>query len=312
MKNITCCIAVSFLSYLSFSCQSDEVKVPEFNVATADLVVAAGEPVTFDFIGNPDFITFFSGENGKKYENVNRSTAEGKPILQFTSLRANGSQDGSLQVMVSNDFQGILPGNQPTTIKRISDATWLDITSRVQLSEGASKHSGEIDLSDFGALEKPVYIGFKYTGKSGSIQNKWTISGLSIVNKLPDESVYTLANLTSGVIANYGIANIFSPGWVAQRITNEYNWVVASSSLTVTGATATASEDAEAWVMSGPVQLREVTPDVGIFVKGMDIKTEDFSYIYTSPGTYSATFVGASTNIYGSKEIIRTVNVNVQ
>lgn len=311
MKNILCIAGGLFLSILLHSCQKDDLNPTDFSISTATTTVKAGERVVFNLIGNPDFVTFFSGENGKKYENAQRSSFEGKPILQFTSARANGTQEGSLSLMISNDFKGIVPGDRPTTINRISEAKWVDITSRAQLSNGAATASGEVDLSDFASDKEPVYIGFRYVGKSGSIQSKWTISALTVVNRLTDGTSYTLANLTSGVLTNYGIANIFSPGWVSQQIVNDYNWSISGSALTITGSTSAQAGDAEAWVMAGPIQLREVCPDIGTFVKGMDVQINNYSYTYPSPGEYVATFVGASKNIYGEKEVVKTVRLTV-
>src|ERR1700753_3423253 len=82
-------------------------QAPVFDVTTPKTTYAVGDSVLFTMTGNPDYITFFSGEQGLNYNNVNRFTAAGVPKLQFTSTRANGTQANSLQLMVSSDFAGL-------------------------------------------------------------------------------------------------------------------------------------------------------------------------------------------------------------
>jgi hypothetical protein len=312
MKRIKLYIAIFVLGYAGLACQPNDINNSEFEVQIAKPTVKVGEAVTFNFSGNPDFIAFYSGEPGKRFGNLARKKSAGKTTLQFTSLRANGQQQGSLRLMVSVDFSGVVPGDQNATVQAISNARWTDITDRAKLSEGASQASGAIDLSDFAAAGKPVYIAFKYLGKSGAIQNKWTINGLSVVNTLPDASAYTIANLTATPITNYGNATINSPGWVAYSV-KIYNWVLSTSSLVITGATSTAAatEDAEAWAITGAIDLQTVTPDVGIFVKGMDTKVASFSYVYLNEGNYTASFVGAANNFNGKNEVVKEIQLTV-
>ena len=51
---------------------SDDVESVDFNVRVEGTAVA-GSPVTFVFEGNPDYISFFSGEAGEIYANRNRT-----------------------------------------------------------------------------------------------------------------------------------------------------------------------------------------------------------------------------------------------
>lgn len=298
-------------------CKKSILDTPTIDVSTTEVTYKAGKAVTFQLTGNSDIIYFYSGEIGKRYAYAGRVSAAGIPQMQFTSLRANGTQTGSLRLMISSDFPGITVGgdsiSKDATFKKIAAATWTDITNRTLLSTGSSTASGIIDLSDIAQSAKPVFIAFKYLASAGSIQNKWTISALTIKNTLADGTAYTLANTISAAITNYGVATVFSPGWVFYTLSNTYGWSLSTNNLVITGATTVvgATASAEAWTIMGPVDLTKVTPDVGTNLKGLDTRLSSYSYTYGTAGTYTATFVGATNNISGKCEVARQVEIAV-
>ena len=293
------------------SCTKEEAVVPVFEVSTAKTTYKANEIITFNFSGNPDVISFFSGENGKKYAQLGRESAAGTPKLAFTSLRAQGSQPGSLQLMVSTDFPGI-GADSSATVARIAAASWTDITSRAILSAGASVASGSVDLTDIAAGGKPVFLAFKYTGTAGTVQNKWTISGLTVTNTLADGTVYTIGNLCTAAIANYGVSTIFSPGWVAYRVSGGANWAPGSSLIITGAATAAGSTgNSEAWAFSGPINLNKVSGDVGTAIKEASTRVSSYNYAFSTPGEYTVTFRAANTNVYGSHDVIKEMTLTI-
>lgn len=211
------------------------------------------DTVQFSFTGNPDIITYYSGEVGKRYVYANRISAAGTPQLQFSTIRANGAQANSLSVLVSTDFKGVVANtvygvlirDTVNTNANIAAATWTDITSRATLSTGATTAvaSGVVDLSDFLTSGKPVYIAFKYNAVAGSIQNKWTVSGVTVNNVLADGTTYTIANLNASTTSftNYGNTT-YGPGWAVSfdpaKNANKYAWVYTDkTSLLITGST---------------------------------------------------------------------------
>lgn len=286
-----------------------------FNVTTQQLTINAGDTVRFSFSGEPDMISFYSGETGKRFIYRNRAVAEGTPVLRFRSARANGSQPNSLAVMVSGDFQGIAVGDTATTISRIGSATWSDITSKAILSAGTQVSSGTIDLSDF--ISKPVYLAFRYTAQIGTVQNKWTIDSFTVKNVLNDGTSYEIANLNgnSTLYTNYGVP-AFSPGFVSYRVKNLYNWIISQASLVITGADTApwATATAESWAIIGPIDLKKVTPDIGAVIKTVSQNMGDlrFSYRYTTPGTYQAAFYGGRVSIDENEQAVKTITITVK
>lgn len=314
--------------------KKNEAQPVSFEVTTtkADGTAASSfsskDLVQFNFAGNPDMITFYSGEVGKRYQYSTRTTATGTPQLQFSSLVANGTQPGSLSLLVSTNFKGavtkILNGavtrDTAATNADIAAATWTDITSRATLSSGGTTavSSGTINLSDL-SKGQPVYFAFKYTAAAGSIQNKWTITNFAINNVLNDGTTYTIANLNAPTtaITNYGVST-YGPGWAvsfdATKNTNNIGWVYTDkTSLVITGSTTAAAATAgvEAWAITGPIDLTRVTPDAGTSIKGISARLPSFQYNYATPGSYNAVFVAVNATSDENKTVTRTSTITV-
>jgi hypothetical protein len=289
----------------------------DFNVSVQKNTLALGDTASFSFTGNPDIISFYSGEIGKRYEYRDRVTANGKPLLSFRTTRANGSQANSLQLLVSADFPGVTANDTTLTKTKITSSTWTDITSRATLSTGTALASGNIDLSDFAANDKPVFIAFKYLATTGSIQNKWTVDSFVLNNVLDDGTTYQIANLNFANVSflNYNVPT-FSPGFVAYKIKANYSWNISTTSLIITGATsaAFATVAAESWAIIGPINLKKVSPDIGAVIKvvSQNTQTLKFTYKYPAKGTYNATFTGGNVSVddmrYAAKSVPVTVN----
>jgi hypothetical protein len=277
------------------ACNKHEVEVPAFDVTTAKTTYKPGEAITFNISGNPDLLVFFSGEPGKKYENVNRTHADGQPILNFVTSAQNGTQINSLAVLISTDFNGMY---NPSGI---AAATWTDITSRAVLSTGtANVASGNIDLSDFAGAER-VFLAFKFTGQQSatSAQRQWTIQNFVLNNVLTDGTIFPL------------FANTSAPGWIAIDVKNPLaTWTVSASQLLINGG-AINSADNEDWVVSSGINLKTITPDFGTPIKDFTSLLPAYTYKYTTAGTYTATFLGSTNNIYGKKEIVKTVQLTI-
>ena len=313
-------IYLSALALFAFAaCRKLSLDAINFGVNADSTSYQPGSPTTFTLYGNPDNITFFSGERGHRYQYRSRVSALGTPVLQFSSALNSGVQPNSLHLMISANFKGVAAGDTVTTVSNIGAAGWTDITSRAVLGTGTTATaSGAVNLSDYADSGSSVYIAFRYLAVSGSIQDKWTITGLTVTNTLPDASVYTIANLVANntpITSNYGGATTFSPGWVTFPVSNTYPWTVtAGTSLVIAGAAtaAAATANAESWVIMGPLNLQKVTPDMGVAIKTMTAALPSYVYTYAAPGTYAAIFVASNYNVDRSDSINRSINIVIQ
>jgi len=298
------------------------------NNGTATTTFTSKDTVQFKFTGNPNIITFYSGEVGKRYDYIKRISASGAPNLQFSTVLAQGTQSGSLSLLISTDFKGVatntiygvLTRDTATTNANIAAASWTDITNRAILSGGgtAAVSSGLINLSDL-STGKPVYLAFKYTATAGTIQNKWTISALSVNNVLSDGTSYIVANLNAPTtpFTNYGNAD-YGPGWAVSydpaKDANKYAWAYTSgSSLVIAGATTAAAATApvEAWAIMGPIDLTKVTPDYGVPVKIISAALSSYPYNYPVPGNYNAVFTASNNTPNGTSAAVKKISLTI-
>ena len=107
---------------------SDRVDSVNFNVSVPQEIYA-GEPVTFTFDGNPDYIVFYSGTAGNQYANHNRTNIgiDRMDISYYITQRYTTRQDFKepiLHVMVSEDFTG------EQTAAAIQAATWTELSAQ--------------------------------------------------------------------------------------------------------------------------------------------------------------------------------------
>jgi hypothetical protein len=278
------------------SCYKDKVTVPDFDVNIADTALKVGQPITFIFSGNPDYLTFYSGETGHIYANRNRTSEAGiAQSLKFTSAVSGGSQPNNLLVMASTDFDGIY------TPADIAKATWTDITSRATLSTGAALSSGAISLNDFAQQAKPFYLGFYYYAPQTTLQPRnWTISATSITNTLADGTVSTiLADFPSAGFKNVNVQD------------TSHNWAISPTSMLITGG-GIGEPLTEAWAISVPINLNTVSaPDFGVGIKSIDALLPSYSYTYAKAGTYTVTFLAANTDVNDSKAVVKQIVINV-
>lgn len=290
---------ILILAVMAVGCQSKDVPDPAFTVTGKSATYTLGDTTLFYLSGNPYNITFYAGDSSHQYEYRNRTSAVGKPLLQFTSYQQTGSQNNSLQLLISKNFTG----EYDSAGVYSPNASWVDITDRAVLSTGTNNTaSGVIDLSDFVNDGQPVYIAFKYTGqKNSSAQRTWTIPTFTVTNLLEDGNTrMPVAAALSD--AAFAVVTLKNPA---------VKWTVAATSLKITGGAAN-SEEAEGWVITKGLILNRAVPDVGVSVKNIasNIVTSYYN-IYKAPGTYKAVFEAANTTVYDSKSAYREITITI-
>lgn len=289
-------IAISII--FGIACNKKEVDSTGFSVTADRDSYNAADTVRFSFTGNPWYLTFYSGEPYHQYEYRDRIAADGVPQLSFTSTIATGSQTNTLKLLVSTDFSGVYDSTN------VYNATWTDITGKAVLAGSADTKSGDIDLSSFLNGDKPVYIAFKYTGNAGTAQRTWTIKSLAVDNVLPDGTSYETLGIGESTLGFKSV--VMKVPSVA--------WTISTTQLQIKGFTTNANSVAntEGWVVSKPINLRKVLPDTGTPLKNMTTTMSSFNYIYSSAGTYKATFVSANINRYSEMGEVQEIPITVQ
>jgi len=236
-----------------------------------------GDTTNFIFTGSAANIAFYPGDAGRSYDNRERATATGTPILSFSSKAEFGTQTNTLQLLAASKVN-ILDSAS------VVNATWKDITSRVALATSATVvNSGNINLSDLvSGPTDSLFIAFKYTGVTGSTQRTWTITNFVVNNVLPDIT-YNIASLANDASYWTRYGNVWNPA--------NGRWTPTTAQLQIVGGAATAATNTS-WIITKPLYLSRVSPDVSLPLKSINNPDlTGYAFKYSTPGTYKAVFV---------------------
>lgn len=275
-----------------------------FDAVTASATVAAGETVRFDLSGNPDIISFYSGEIGNDYDSINGRVMPAELNMQFQSQILDGAQEDQFSVNASTDFSG------DYTVEGVTAATWIDITGRFRIATPADNRlavaSGTVDISDLLVPGKPIYIGFHYINRPNAVYgryNLWRFSSFQLLAVTPVATV-TLASQST---AAWSI--VLDGPWESGRVAS------TSSSFTFRGNISNTEVYQEAWGISRAFEAGstvDMGPDRAVAIKAVpDLPRTLYEHVYTQPGQYKATFIAANQNAFDRKEIIKQINITV-
>jgi len=297
-----------------------------------------GDTVNFKFNGNPDKITFYSGEIGYRYQYRDRVTDDGtNTILNFTSALNTAGSSGTMKLLVSTDYTGYIQNNAVDSIA-VAKATWTDISSRAAWATTATATaSGPISLADYAAQKKPVYLAFRYDADTGVTQAKWTIGGIGLRHYTTD-TAYLIDSTNFSLPIAFPSWTV-SPGWgsinasnplikfiffTGANATSSVASVIGTTSFVVTGAaSATSAVTTQNWIVSGPLDLLRVLPDAGVAIKDMSENAmfinkgfyaslnANYTYRFTRPGTYNVVFYATTDTKDGQSSSAKTITLTV-
>ncbi len=297
-----------------------------------------GDTINFKFSGNPDRITFFSGEIGNRYEFKDRvSDTSSNVVFNFLSSINTSGASGTMKLLVSTDFAGYKQNNAVDSLA-VNKAMWADISSRaIWATNATATASGNINLADYATQKKPIYMAFRYEAMAATTQSRWTLNGFSIRHTIADTSY--LINSTNLIVPTVFPAWSASQGWGTINSINPLIKFVlfsgaaattasaslsATTSFGITGATVASSAVAtENWLVAGPLDLFKVLPDAGLSIKDMSENAMNISkgfytsfignytYRFTTRGTYNVVFLASNDTRYGQKTVAKTIKIVV-
>jgi len=313
------CIICS--AVLLFSCKKDKVDNVDFNVTADADTYRLGDTVVFRMSGNPDVITFYSGDSANNYDYKDRVTKD-SGILRF-SFQFRPSNDsgysaiakGALRVLFSNKFSNNFSSSpdSATAISQDSNllntTNWVDITDRFTLPSSGTVNTyfstPSVVISDLLQSSADSFnIAFKYAAATSPYlgSNGLTIGTLSLTNSFPDGGV-TKYNLDPGG----SVSNI----WKVVKAVNPNNaWATSKTQLKLTSkATATYSED---WAISNTFYPNLAFPDVAIPIKNIaNAAITSFAYKFTKLGLHKVVFVASNNRDYGDAQLIKIMFINI-
>ncbi|MBZ4190885.1 DUF5017 domain-containing protein [Niabella beijingensis] len=302
-------LQAAILLLVCASCKKGvDVPPPVFDVVASNTTVGVGDSITFTFTGGADAITFWAGDSSRIYENRQRITiSNGTPQFSFESLRQFGNNpgvaDSTMQLFASRDYNGIL------SVKDVAAATWINLTDKAQWSTGINSEytaSGFVDLSGIASKnaegrDSAIYLAFRYhEAQNEATRRAWYLRNYSVDNLLPDGSRVNVA------------AGNMSWGTVMVKDSLRTWFIYATSSL-MWGGNADFPET-EDWLISQPVFLDRIKPDLGTNVKlsNTTIQKEYTFPGYARPGIYEVVFVATNVNRWDEKNIVKRIKITVQ
>ncbi len=308
---------------LQSACNKMTIEDVDFNVTPDKTVVTAGEPVLFQFDGNPNFITFFSGEDGHKYINRNRIELDPSEIeqstLSFTVDSKYGTQTNALKVYLSKDFPGLTQKDTVADRSLIQTHAWNDITEQCKIADGKVTKTGNLDLKEY---QSGFVLAFQYKGNTQTTpQRTIIITDLLVSNKLKSGSLVE----TKGDGMNFSCFDI-NP---SNKENNCYKKVVSGSliqgtwslielvklnKIQIQGGNNTHATwaDNDDWLISEKIKLNSCTPDTGEAIKDINRTITSYSYTFNTPGTYTVSFLAGNANVDGSKVVLKEMTIEVK
>lgn len=294
------------------SCNKKEAVELKFDAVPVKTSYNVGDTVTFKISGNPDQLTFYSGEEGHQYIYKDRLFVQSDEVtLEFASHKRYGTlaaQPKPISLFASQQYNG--------DKANFNESDWVDISSAFTFSplDNAENYtpSGVVNvlgLSNLGFTvdrSKPVYFAFKYKGLAATSAqprvfiNKFNINAITTEGKSIPAITLATAGWSSLLIGSSAV------NWVIDGGTN-------TSRLRHQGAGANTAGN-EAWVMTKEIYLRpdiEAIPDKGIALKNMSTRLDEYSHVFTQSGIYKVTFVASNENAYGGNKVIKEVEVVV-
>ena len=315
MKKIIQNIVLGSAVILWTACSKDIPLNPgleNFNVTTVAKNYKLSDTVKFQIEGNPDLISFFSGELYNDYdykdgriidvEKVNYSFSS-----SFIKITPPESQENPLAVLVSTDFNG-----DYSSYANITAATWTDITDKFNYGLlGSYVTSGEYQISDHAIAGKPLYIAFRNTIKP--------INTFGPVRPwyLYQHNLTATSEFGEHLLADY-------PGSNFQIIEQKPSEVKTTSTITSTRISlleySVAEENApdpgtETWAISRAFNLFDINsgPDKPAILKGNeDPKLKTYNYMFSKPGNYKVYFIGANVNVDNSAKKMVQLDITIE
>lgn len=330
-KPITYLAAALALAVAGTSCDHDEIYEPlEFAVRLAPTnTYRVGDPVVFNFEGNADYITFWSGDVGHEYRYRNRTTMPDSELetcqLTFSLSRRSGSNKGDVQVYVSNRFEGLAGDNAATdkaTIEAIEAgnfAGWtrLEVNEESKSGQWGTTTCNLLDVDGNGtALTDNFTLLIRWHPQSVTAQRNYYINTSLEVKFKNRES--TSLSYTDLQFVNFNMADemagkeydTYSTGSKIGYL--QYGQNAGNIILNAIESGTMCPYLIDTWIFSTPMALNLTTPDTGQSIKGVTDDVKSYSYTYDKPGTYTATFLVGTGNYQGESGIqTYEVTVNV-
>lgn len=299
------------------------------------ITVKKGNPVTFNLLGNPDFLTFFSGEEGHKYQYRERLQIDPSQIKSSKlniSLYYEYGQTAMVEsrIYMADDFPGLYKDDFVADSLLVeqyeNDGSWQTLLPNAELgydfpTRTSSTQSYTFDLTAY--QNKPITLAIRYKGIANTaVQSRLYFTQMHFTNELNDGSTLTHSAGSFGFTPvnmknrcnfadqasmtedrAYGTVDGAVSGiWNLENIGTESFYLHSSTAGTPLKYS---------WLVSEPVTVNSCEPDQGTKIKDTTQSLDTYTYTYQEIGIYNATFFARNANMEHSSSTTYNVVVNV-
>lgn len=331
-------------SGVDISVETNDAVTLENNIVT----VERGTSVKFNISGEPDNITFYSGETGHNYDYRNRTTIDvgqiNSSIMTFDiepQYSTNAAYVDLFNMYISESFPGLYKDDFEEDCNQLAGFTeWTDWVSQDQLPQNSSTTTHhEIDMMPYMGSNVTLAIHY-HPSSDANVQPKLNFRNFKITNTLANGTTveltagnmgFTPVNVWSSDLSviqikdddlkkNNGyyddsgnlIESALWYGTVSNNIWGMWNLESASAGYFYVHSTDAGKGIRESWLVSDYLVINECTPDEGIVIKNISNRLETYEYTYEEVGTYKATFVLNNVNYKNEESKIITMVINVK
>lgn len=297
-------ISLTFTLILLSACQNQLETPVTFNFSASStgssmsgdtLIVTKSVPVTFNFTGNPDIITFYSGETAHEFSKKDLILLPASEItssyLTFTNMPQYGTIPGTLKVYLSTSFSGLLQNNKVADSTAVVSQNWIELTDSCNLSTtSAVINNSKISLKNY--LGNKLTLAFLYkTNQNTAIQPTWEIGNLQVKNTLKSGTV----NIITASSIGFNTIDMLSTTAPYLNTGGAGVWDITNIALVTTPKFRISSSNIGLpinvdWIISNPTILNSRLPDTGVSVKAMANLVNKYQYTFSKAGVYSITF----------------------
>lgn len=308
MRKIEMYLMSALVTSLFVACDADTVDNVSFevNLRNDAQEIYVGDDVTFDLVGNPDYIIFYSGTDGNKYANKDRLKVEVEAMSFSYTIKQQYTETAyqnraTMHIYLSEDFKGAY------TVEGVAQATWTELSGveegdlKVPTCPGTRTETIQ-DEGDFtGYKDTKFYLAFRYETPVADVQQpRVDVTPLTLSKTVEGQTV-TMSNPAK----EFGFHYVFLKG----KTQNNYG---ADDSKLLFQPQNTLDVEVDVWAISQQLDPSAVAPDEGTPIKSLDMTSTSYTYKYLVPGEYTVTFVARNANMWNTESVVREIKVVVK
>lgn len=309
------------------------------NVVTNDDVSYNGQIVTvkkgasleFQISGDPDYLTYFSGEEGYKYRYRERTAVDVSQISKTTLDFGLMFQYGYLtniepRFYISTEFPGLAKDDYESDsvlVEQYEDGGWTEFLTEDQFPKVSSSHTSfSIDMTDYLGKEVTIAIRYKSVNNSG-VQPVLECNLMHFTNHLNNGLTtqyscssfgFTPLNMRNKWgLSDQASANLDDPeyGSTTSNVSGLWNLGSISSETIHFHSSNDGTGLKYGWLVSNPLTINSCSPDTGVEIKNITETVTSYSYTYEDIGIYTATFLATNANVDHSSSTTKQFIINV-